>query len=134
MTAEHTGTIQDTHTLGSAHPGGDSIPVPSSPGNHLKPVPLSKWYVTHRDGVTHETRISRATGLTYQQIRRLRKFAAGQFIRGQDLGLDDHAMTMFLVRLRKKMPLLEIKHVRGRGWIVDGEELAKLRLFLGMEE
>lgn len=93
-----------------------------------------RWYVSHKtNGLTPEERISRTTGLTYKQIRRLKMFATGEVVTRQELGLEENAMKQFLVRLRKKLPMLDIKSNYKGGHYVVGRDLANIRELLGVK-
>lgn len=93
-----------------------------------------RWYVSHRtNGLTPEERISRTTGLTYKQIRRLKIFATGDVVTRHDLGLEENAMKQFLVRLRKKLPMLDIRNNQKGGYYVAGKDLMNIRELLGVE-
>ncbi len=126
MTQEHTGTIQVTHTPGSAHPGGDSIPVPSSPGN-----PRSRWYVKHKPETTATEAARKSVGLYGVQIRRLRKFAVGEPLGIGELKLCERGFLSFSKSITSKVPWLRIIRI-GDKWTVN--DIQKLRQFLGMEE
>jgi hypothetical protein len=123
---EHTGTIQATHTLGSAPPGGDSIPVPSSPGN-----PRSRWYVKHKPETTATEAARKSAGLYGVQIRRLRKFAAGEPLGIGDVNLCERGFLSFTKSIASKIDWLGFVRV-GDKWTVN--DLGRLRKFLGMEE
>ena len=93
-----------------------------------------RWYVSHRtNGLTPEERISRTTGMTYKQIRRLKMFATGDVLTRHDFGLEENAMNQFLVRLRKKLPMLDIRNNHKGGYYVAGKDLMNIRELLGVE-
>jgi hypothetical protein len=95
------------------------------------PNPRSRWYVKHKPEVTPTEAARKSLGLYNVQIKRLRKFAAGEPLGIGDVNLCDRGFQCFVRSMHKRVPWLRIIRA-GDKWTVN--DVPRLRQFLGMED
>lgn len=93
--------------------------------------PRSRWYVKHKPADTPTEAARKSVGLYNVQIRRLRKFAAGEPLGIGDVNLCERGFLSFTKSIASKIDWLRFVRV-GDKWSVN--DIPKLRQFLGMEE
>jgi hypothetical protein len=98
------------------------------------PRPKSHWYVNATKGPLNWYQIMRAkTGLSSTQLRRLRMLSHGITVTYDDLGLSAKDTWHYVSTLRKRLPWLVVKPVRGIGHIVPEANLPELKRFLELD-
>ena len=95
------------------------------------PNPRSRWYVKHKPAVTPTEAARKSVGLYGVQIRRLRKFAAGEPLDIRDVNLCERGFCGFTKSIASKVPWLRMVRA-GDKWTVN--DVPRLRQFLGMED
>jgi hypothetical protein len=73
------------------------------------------------------------TGLSSTQLRRLRMLSHGITVTYDDLGLSAKDTWHYVSMMRKRLPWLVVKPVRGIGHIVPEANLPELKRFLELE-
>jgi hypothetical protein len=98
------------------------------------PRPKSHWYVNATKGPLNWYQVMRAkTGLSSKQLRRLRMLSYGIIVTYDDIGLSAKDTWHYVSTLRKRLPWLVIKPVRGMGHIVPEADLPELKRFLELD-
>lgn len=98
------------------------------------PRSRSRWYANATQKPLNWYQIMRAkTGLSSKQLRRLRMLSYGVIVTYDELGLSAKDAWHYVSTLRKRLPWLVIKPVRGMGHIVPEANLSELRRFLEIE-
>jgi hypothetical protein len=97
----------------------------------LEVSPRSRWYVVHKLETTPTEAARKSVGLYGVQIRRLRKFAAGEPLGIGDVNLCERGFLSFTKSIASKLPWLRIVRA-GDKWTVNN--VPRLRQFLGMED